>query len=97
MESPTPQELKRVFDDARRRFYFYINFLQKNNLVVRKLIDNESDIDENFCYKVSDLTDEGLEFTKIALAKYVNGIDRGKDPSNVKVLERELKKMRLRK
>jgi len=43
---------------------------------------------------VDDLTVEGLEFMRTGYQKWLRMLDRGGDPSDTRILERELAKQR---
>ena len=60
------------------------------------IIDQEEDGSIATDLKVwkSDLTKEGFEFYSRSHDKFFDAIDRGKAPTDISILERELKKLR---
>lgn len=81
-------------EDVVRRFFAFVSFLQQHNLVVRNLASREADIDDAFSIRSSDLTEDGLALAKVAYDKWLSKIDSGMDPSNFKIFERELSRVR---
>lgn len=79
---------------VRLRFAALVNFLQENDLTRRPLIENKDAINEDFEISSSDVTEEGLLVLKKAHAKWLAGIDKGKSPTDVKVLIKELNNIR---
>lgn len=77
-----------------RRTFVFANFLQQNGLTVRRLVESEGEIDDDFTIRSDDLTEEGMTVVKLAYDKWLRKVDRGMDPSNIAVLERALKKVR---
>lgn len=76
-----------------KRFWVVINFLQQNALCGESLIQSEQDITEETGIHTSNLTDEG----KLVIKKYhkwLTAIDQGKSIEDLKIFERELKKIR---
>ncbi len=77
-----------------RWFWTITNFLQENGLVSRQLAASQSAINDDFEIRSDDLTDEGLEFMRKGYQKWLRMLDRGGDPSDTRILERELAKQR---
>ena len=69
-------------------------FLQRNRLKTRQLASSEADVTDEFAIMVDDLTVEGLEFMRTGYQKWLRMLDRGGDPSDTRILERELAKQR---
>jgi hypothetical protein len=69
-------------------------FLQRNRLTTRQLASSEADVTDEFAIMVDDLTVEGLEFMRTGYQKWLRMLDRGGDPSDTRILERELAKQR---
>jgi hypothetical protein len=75
------------------RFFTFTKFLQHNGLLVRKLLDSEEEITEDFAIHSDDLTQDGLVFVKAAYNKWLKKLDAGGDPTNVSLLEKHLRKI----
>lgn len=89
----------RNYDFDNNRVYAYFNvifkFLDDNNLSTKQLLNLNTLINDDTTLKRSDLTDEGFEFIKKGLDRWVDNIfDKGKPPSDVKYLEKKLKEIR---
>jgi hypothetical protein len=70
-------------------------FLQDNSLTVRPLLEPDEALSPTFKIMRSDLTDEGFDFIKLALDRWLTGIDRGQRlPTDTSFLAKELKKLR---
>jgi len=70
------------------------NYLQENSLLRRPLLIENDSIDDSFCIKASDLTEEGLQLMKLSFDKWLSGVDNGNDPHDVKILDKTLQKLR---
>ena len=77
-------------DHIIRRFFIIANFLQDNGLALRNLCRSESDIDDNFSISSKDLTEEGLFVMKAAYDKWLQKVDNGMPPENVRLLTQAL-------
>lgn len=77
---------------AEQRFRVFINFLQDNGLTTREILARDQPVTEELRIYKSDLTDVGFAVVKSAYDKWLRGHDRGKDISDVGVLERALAK-----
>lgn len=75
-----------------QRFRVFINFLQDNGLTTREILAREQPVTEELRIYKSDLTDIGFAVVKSAYDKWLRRHDRGKDISDVGVLERALAK-----
>lgn len=51
-------------------------------------------ITDSFEIRSDELTEEGLEFMRTAYQKWLRMLDRGGDPSDTRILEKELAKQR---
>jgi hypothetical protein len=71
-------------------FRSLVFFLQENGLTTRVLLEKNELITDDFAIKVSDLTDNGFELMRKCHDKWLRGIDKGKDPANLKVFEKGL-------
>ncbi|MFC7670530.1 hypothetical protein ACFQT0_26490, partial [Hymenobacter humi] len=58
------------------------------------VLEPEEIINDESCLMRSDLTDEGFKLYQKAEQKWLRGIDRGKDPTDMGVFEKELAKLR---
>ncbi|MFC3813327.1 hypothetical protein [Lacihabitans lacunae] len=93
----TKRERNYEFDNqlVYKSYKSFFVFLQDNSLVTRKLIDINEDASDDTKLMRSDLTNEGLEFFKVAYGRWIDNIfDRGKSPEDVKYLEKKLKEIR---
>jgi hypothetical protein len=77
-----------------RRFYTVVVFLQTNALVVRRLLDQENEIDDDFAINSADLTEEGLAVMRAAYDKWLQKVDKGMDPADMSLFDRALKRIR---
>jgi hypothetical protein len=75
-------------------FTTYINFLQGHGLTTRTLLAAGDEVTADTKIWKSDLTEEGVSFVRRAEQKWLRAIDRGKAPTNTKMLEKELAKLR---
>jgi hypothetical protein len=73
------------------------NFLEQNDLVNEKLLDEQGQVSDKLEVRRKDFTAEGFEFYRRAEQKWLTAIDRGKPPSDTSILERELRKLRSEK
>jgi hypothetical protein len=72
-------------------------FLQENGLVTVHLIDEDQLVSDQLEVRRKDFTDEGFEFYRRAEQKWLGAIDRGTPPTDTRILERELAKLRAEK
>lgn len=82
------------FDRVALEYWTVSDFLQRHDLTVRQLAGSLSDIADDFEIRSDDLTGEGLQFMRTGYQKWLRMLDRGGDPSDTKILERELAKQR---
>ena len=77
-------------------FFILAQFLQKNGLVKRQLAKDEGDITDDFAIRTDDLTEEGDALLRKAESKggWLDKVDHGMDPADVRSLERALKRIR---
>lgn len=73
------------------RIWSFVDFLQRNKLVNRMLAESIQNIDDEFSIKASDLNDEGLSVVR-KYEKWLTKLDKGGNPSDMRIFERELKK-----
>ena len=76
------------------QYWILADFLQRNRLTERPLAGALADIDDEFEIRSSDLTDEGFEFMRTGYQKWLRMLDRGGDPSDTRILDKELAHMR---
>lgn len=75
----------------------FVQFLQNNGLSVRTLAASRDEVDhDEFSVCSDDLTSIGLAVVKASHDKWLRSIDRGRDPSDTKILDKELAKQRTR-
>lgn len=80
--------------DIALRFKEFARFLQTNALSTRTLLDLEQPVPDGFEIKSTDVTAEGLAVIRAVYTKWTKSIDRGKSPTDVKVLEKGLAEIR---
>ena len=81
-------------DNVLRRFRVIIDYLQHHSLTTRVIASKEDLITDETAIMVSDLTEEGMTMIKKCHDKWLRGIDRGKDPSNLKIWDKALAELR---
>jgi hypothetical protein len=82
------------FSRVALEYWVLSSFLQRNSLTLRQLAQSQADITDDFEIRSDDLTAEGLEFMRKGYQKWLRMLDRGGDPSDTRILERELAKQR---
>lgn len=69
-------------------------FLQKNALVTRNIIESNQQVSDGLQVRRKDLNDEGYVFFCEAEQKWLKAIDRGGSPTDTTILEAALRKIR---
>lgn len=93
----TPRNYTLDISLVHKYFECIIKYLQENKLVVRNITVESMVIDNNTCIRSSDLTPDGLLLMKEVYGKWVDGImDKGKSPTDYRILDKALKKIRTR-
>ena len=69
-------------------------FLQENSLVKSHLIDDGQQVSDALEVRKGEFTDEGFEFYRTGVQKWFKAHDRGTPPTDTRILERELAKLR---
>jgi len=82
-------------DRIHKRFKNISVFLESEGLTTRKLIELDTPLKDDFCIKVSDLTDEGFLLMQKSYDKWLRFLDKGKSPDNLSILEKTLTKIRM--
>ena len=78
-----------------RRTINFVLFLQRNNLLNKQLLTgDETVLDDEFCVKASDLTEEGMLLVKKSYSNWLSMLDRCGKPDNLRILEKGLKIIR---
>ena len=72
-----------------------IQFLQEHQLTVKLLLEQGEPLTDESKLMRSDLTDKGFLLYQRAEQKWLKGIDRGKDPTDMRVFAKELTKIEL--
>jgi len=73
-----------------------INYLQINDLTTRIILADDESVTEETSVKLSDLTNEGFMLVKKCFDKWIGKvIDKVIEPTNYKMLDNELKKIRI--
>lgn len=86
--------MNRSLEYFRVEFWALTDFLQRNGLTSRVLAKTAEDIKEDFTIFSNDVTDEGLQFLRKALDKWLDKMDDGMARDDVSYLEKQLKKLR---
>lgn len=76
------------------QYWEITNFLQTNGLTQHQLAESLADINDDFEIRSADLTEEGFQFMRTGYQKWLRMLDRGGDPSDTHILEKELAKLR---
>ncbi len=77
-----------------QRFRVFIDFIQSNGLATRQILCDEDPVTNSLEIRKSDLTDEGFQVVQSAYDKWLRGIDKGKQISDVSALYKALSKIR---
>jgi hypothetical protein len=82
-------------DRVKKRFKVIALFLQQNGLVVRTLMKQNDEPDDDFAIRSSDLTAEGLAVMKKGYDKWLKKVvNKNKDLSDLAVLDAALSQVR---
>jgi hypothetical protein len=84
-----PEEKVRII----RQFNIIINFLDENNLLISKEATIDKDNNDDLVLHTANLTDRGNLIIKLYYDKWLGGFDRGKDPSDLSIFIKGLKKI----
>lgn len=84
-----PEEKEKIL----RYFNIIIAFLDENNLLISKEATIDKDNDNDLVIHTNNLTDKGRQLIKLCYNKWLNGFNRGKDPSDLKIFIKGLKKI----
>lgn len=85
------------FDNSIIFEYFksIIKYLQNNRLTSRIILSETEEIKDDFCFKASDLTEEGFALIKKVYDKWVdNVVDKKISPTDYKILDKKLKSIK---
>jgi hypothetical protein len=77
-----------------KRFFSIVSFLHREGLLVRQLVQDICEIDDDFAIRSSDVNETGMALLRAAYDKWLRKIDKGMDPCDVTLLERHLKAIR---
>jgi hypothetical protein len=92
--SGNPETREQVIE----RFRVIAAFLQNANLTVRPLLRHNSDINEDFAIRRSDLTEEGFKVLQGAYDQWLRKIvNKRKNVNDLSLLETELARIRGKK
>ena len=82
--------------DVYREIYgILIRFMQdRGGLLVREILPDGAYVADEVCIRVGDLTPEGRKFMKTGYSRWLDKIDQGMEPTDTRILERALKKIR---
>lgn len=76
-----------------QRFRSFVQFLQRNGLTTREVLSDDEPVTEQLKIRKSDLTTDGFEVVKSSYDKWLRALDKGKDVSDVSLLEKTLAKV----
>jgi hypothetical protein len=83
------------FDDQTRLLYgTLIRFLQDNGLTTREILPPGAPVSDQVAIRMGDLNSDGWALIQAGYSKWLDRIDHGGDPTDTKILERALKKIR---
>lgn len=80
-------------EHIRSRFWAVADYLQRNGLTIRVLVDDSNAINDDFCLKSDDLTDKGLNLMKKVYDKWLTKVDEGLDVSDTTIFDKALLKL----
>lgn len=86
-------EGKALLHDPKVKLKTLALFLQENGLTIRQLLLPEQELDKDFQISSADLTEKGMAFMRKGYQKWVRSIDRGADPADSALLQREFLKL----
>jgi hypothetical protein len=84
-----PEEKAKILE----YFNVIINFLDVNNLLISKDATVDKENDDDLVLHTSNLTDKGRQIIDLYYDKWLSGLDRGKDPRDLKIFIKGLKKI----
>lgn len=80
---------------AKNRMAILVQFLNDHNLTTEKISFDRGGLSPDFCIRVKDLTEEGLEFFKNGVQKWTKTTSKNTTkPLTANLLEKELRRMR---
>lgn len=68
-------------------------FLQEHSLTVRQILKEDDPLNDESKLMRADLTDKGFKLYQKVEKQWLNGIDRGKDPTDMTIFIKELAKL----
>src|SRR5688500_12704371 len=90
----TRTKRKTLHDRAYLHIRTIVEFLQSKDLLQHALLNGQDELDPSFCFRRSDLTDEGFIFIQKYYDKWLESHDHGHEITDTSNLERWLKQMR---
>lgn len=72
-----------------------VNYLQAHQLTVHLVLEKDGPLTDESKLMYSDLTSKGFRLYQRAEQKWLKGIDRGKDPTDMSVFDKELARLDL--
>lgn len=79
--------------DPRVKLETLVRFLQDHGLATRTLLGPDATLQDDFCLQSNDLSALGLEFMRSGYQKWARLVDRGGDPRDATLLQREFEKL----
>jgi len=83
-----------TMSDIRERFWQVTAFLQQHRLVTHPLAAGIDEIGEEFEIRRSHVTENGFRLLQAAYDKWLRKLDKGMAPSDMRLFERELSKLK---
>lgn len=84
-----PEEKEKI----ERYFNIIIDFLDEHNLLISKEDTIDKENDDDLVIHTANLTEKGRQLIKLCYDKWLKGFNRGKDPSDLKIFIKGLKKL----
>ena len=81
-------------DEIRTMFATLIRFLQENGLTTRTILADGAPVADDVAIRMEDLTPEGDLLMRRPCDRWFAAFDRGQSPTDTKILERALAKIR---
>lgn len=92
-ENATEQAKQSIVETFRCKYQPLLRFFDETGLIRSEALRQIRDW-ENFEIKISDFTEEGLELIMLCHDRWLDAVERGSNPANIKLWEKELIKIR---
>lgn len=81
-------------EETRRIYRVLIDFLQTHDLTTSQLLSPGEYVADDVAIRLRDLTTDGILLMRRPYHRWLEKVDNGLDPSNTKILEKALVKIR---